>query len=77
MTDLEVFGNAVRIRRLELRLSQEDLAARSNLHRTYVGGIERGERNISLTNILRLAKALELTPSELMACFPMGSANKS
>jgi transcriptional regulator with XRE-family HTH domain len=67
--ELEIFGNAVRMRRLELGLSQEELANRSRLHRTYIGGIERGERNVSLTNILRVAKALQLSPSELMKCF--------
>ena len=67
--DLEIFGSAVRSRRLELGFSQEGLAERSGLHRTYIGGIERGERNICLANILRLAKALQLSPSELMNCF--------
>lgn len=73
MTELEIFGSAVRTRRLELDFSQEDLAERSGLHRTYIGGIERGERNISLINVLRLAKALEVTPSDLMKCFSNGT----
>jgi transcriptional regulator with XRE-family HTH domain len=47
-------------------LSQEELADRAELHRTYVGGIERGERNVSLLNIDRLARALETSPSRLL-----------
>lgn len=60
------FGRAVRERRTSLGLSQEELADRAGLHRTYVGSIERGERNPSLLNIARLAKALRVRPSELM-----------
>jgi len=62
---LRVFGNTVRQLRLQRGLSQEDLAASSGLHRTYVGGIERGERNIGLINILRLAAVLDIQPGEL------------
>jgi len=60
------FGQRVRARRLELGLSQEDLAAESGLDRTYVSGIERGKRNVALRNIERLAQALKLSLSELM-----------
>lgn len=63
---LRDLGERIRQRRTELDLSQEDLAERSNLHRNYIGGVERGERNISLINILKIAKALELDPSELV-----------
>lgn len=56
----------MRRRRSDLNLSQEKLAEAAGIHRTYVGGIERGERNVSLINILNLAEALELRPSELM-----------
>lgn len=59
------FGRTVRARRAERRISQEELAARSGLHRTYVSGIERGERNLSLASILKLAEALEVNPAEL------------
>ena len=47
-------------------LSQEKLAAKAGLHRAYVGRVERGEQNISLDNILRLAVALDVDPSELV-----------
>jgi transcriptional regulator with XRE-family HTH domain len=64
-TILIAFGRAVLARRIELELSQEELAARAGLHRTYVGDIERGARNLALRNIVNLATALELTPDEL------------
>lgn len=54
------FGLAVRKRRLELGISQEDLAHRCQLHRTYIGDIERGERNVSLQNIEKILEALEI-----------------
>lgn len=60
------FGGAVRIRRIELNLSQEELAERADLHRTYISDLERGKRNVSLENIEKLAKALNLTMAELM-----------
>jgi transcriptional regulator with XRE-family HTH domain len=59
-------GAAIRAFRVEGAMSQEALAARSALHRTYVGGIERGERNVSFSNLLRLARALGVRPSELL-----------
>jgi len=60
------FGERLRERREAIGLSQEGLAARAGLHRTYIGSIERGERNISLRNIFLLAKALHCKPSELL-----------
>ncbi|UMY20018.1 helix-turn-helix transcriptional regulator [Methylobacterium organophilum] len=52
--------------RLQRGLSQEELASQAGLHRNYVGGIERGERNVSVDNIGRLARALGVTPSTLL-----------
>ncbi|MGH2846147.1 MAG: helix-turn-helix domain-containing protein [Thermoleophilaceae bacterium] len=60
-------GRAVRELRLQRGMSQEGLADRSDLHRTYVGGIERGERNVSFGNLLRLADALDVRLSDLVA----------
>lgn len=60
------FGERVRARRHELGVSQEDLADASGLHWTFIGQVERGRRNISLHNILKLAKGLELDPCELV-----------
>lgn len=48
-------------------LSQEGLADLASLHRTYVGSVERGERNISIDNIEKLARALAVTPAELLS----------
>jgi transcriptional regulator with XRE-family HTH domain len=50
--------------------SQEELAERAGLHRNYVGGVERGERNVALENIVKLARALSVPPRELFANFP-------
>ena len=61
------FGARVRAFRKELEWSQEDLAAHCGLDRTYVGGIERGERNVALRNLQKLAKGLGLSVSELLA----------
>lgn len=62
-----LFGQRLRDRRLELGLSQEALAEAAGLHRNYVGSVERGERNIALVNILRIAGALGVDPAELVA----------
>ena len=59
-------GKAIREKRKALGYSQESFAAACDLHRTYVGSIERGERNLSFKNILGIAAALKIKPSELM-----------
>lgn len=64
---LQRFGNRVRALRLKQGLSQEELAERADLHRTYIGSIERGEQNISLRNIEKLAKALNVSPERLLS----------
>ena len=59
-TFLKEFGIKVQNRRKELGISQEELAYRAGFHRTYIGMIERAERNITLSNLKRLADALEI-----------------
>jgi transcriptional regulator with XRE-family HTH domain len=61
----ERFGFAVKTRREELNLTQEDLAEKASIHRTYVSDIERGSRNLSLINIERLAAALSMSLADL------------
>jgi len=60
------FGDKVRERRTALGLSQEELAGRAGVHRTYIGMIERAEKNITLQNIEKVAKALEIPLDKLM-----------
>jgi transcriptional regulator with XRE-family HTH domain len=59
------FGRALRRRRQKLGVSQEAFADMCQLDRTYIGGIERGERNVALVNIEKIAKTLKLTIAEL------------
>jgi len=63
---LSVFGQRVRSERLKQNLSQEELAEKAGLHRTYIGMIERAEKNITLINIEKIAKALIISPYELL-----------
>lgn len=61
------FGRIVRHLRTERGWSQEKLAFECGLDRTYIGGVERGERNIAILNICKIAKALGVTPAELVS----------
>jgi transcriptional regulator with XRE-family HTH domain len=63
---LENFGQRVRTERTKQGLSQAQLAEKANLHRTYIGMIERAEKNITLLNIAKIAKALEIKMDELL-----------
>lgn len=62
-----VLARSIRLRRAALGISQEALADLCGLHRTYVGAVERAERNVSIDNIQKLAAALEVSASALLS----------
>ena len=62
---LLTLGKTIRKLRTKIGISQEDLAYRAGIHRTYMGDVERGERNIAALNIVKIAKALKVKPSAL------------
>jgi transcriptional regulator with XRE-family HTH domain len=62
----ETFGHRVREHRLSAGLSQEELAQAAGIHRTYVSSLERGQRNVSLDNIIALARALKVDAARLL-----------
>lgn len=64
--DLIDFGIRVRAARKNVAISQEGLASIADLHRTYIGMIERGEKNITLVNILKISRALNISASNLL-----------
>ena len=64
-TALKYFGARVRLLRLKRGLSQKDLADQAGLHRTFIGMIERAEKNVTLRNIDKLCRALGVTISEI------------
>lgn len=61
-----MFGENLRRQRKAMGISQEDLADKAGLHRTYIGSVERGERNVSIDNIERLANAVASTVQQLL-----------
>ena len=63
---LQQFGQRIRELRQERGLSQEQLADETGFHRTYIGMVERGERNLSLSNVAVFARVFELSVSELL-----------
>lgn len=69
----DTFGQEIRRLRLERGWSQEILGEHAGLHRNYVGGVERGERNLGLDNILALAAAFEVPPAALFSCLKHAS----
>lgn len=70
--NLLIFGRRLREIRLAKGLTQEALAEKASLHPTYIGGIERGERNLGLSNLLKLSVALSVSPSSLLSVFDEG-----
>ena len=67
MDYFSILGANVRTFRISRKLTQEQLADLCDLHRTYVGAIERGDRNVSLKNIVIIAQALGVEPAELLS----------
>jgi transcriptional regulator with XRE-family HTH domain len=65
----KVLGEAIRKQRLRLGLTQEQLAERADLHWTYISGIERGQRNVSIMNLHNIASALEVRVRDLVKDF--------
>lgn len=65
-TSRQILGNNIKQIRQKKAFSQEQLADAASLHRTYIGSVERGERNVSLDNIVSIARALEVLPFELL-----------
>ena len=63
---LKQLGLSIKLERVRKGLSQEDLAELSGLHRTYIGMVERAERNISVINLMLIAKALNVSPNSLL-----------
>jgi len=66
----EIVGHNIRRIRTQAGLSQEELAYRAKLHRTYISSIERGERNVSIENIFAIAEALKVPPGDLLGPIP-------
>lgn len=60
-------GLALRAARLEKNWSQEELSFECGLHRTYIGAVERGEKNLTLKNLIKLAKSLDVSASTIMS----------
>ncbi|MBK8205341.1 MAG: helix-turn-helix transcriptional regulator [Planctomycetes bacterium] len=72
--ELKLFGQRIRAIRESLGLSQDRLAAKAGLHRTYLGGVERGERNIGILNVFKIARALGVDPRDLFSAKGRSSA---
>ena len=64
--DLSQISKLIRDKRIALRLSQEEVAERAGLHRTYIGAVERGERNLTLKTLYSIANALSVAPADLL-----------
>jgi transcriptional regulator with XRE-family HTH domain len=73
MTPLRLFGDMVRTRRKALGLTQQQLADQTGLTRTYIGQLERGQKNISLLNMLSIARALHVKATTLLAPLDVSS----
>lgn len=74
--DLVLFGEGLRKLRSHAGFSQEELAERAGIDRSYLGGIERGEHNLALINIVKIANALNLAPHKLLEVLATKSGGK-
>jgi transcriptional regulator with XRE-family HTH domain len=63
--ELQILGSTIRTKRKSDGITQEGLAERADLHRTYIADIERGARNVSIINVIRIARGLEVSVSDL------------
>jgi transcriptional regulator with XRE-family HTH domain len=63
----KILGSAIRKRRLQLGLTQEELAERAGMHWTYISGVERGVRNVSISKLIQIADGLKVRVRELVA----------
>jgi transcriptional regulator with XRE-family HTH domain len=75
--DLVTLGSRIRALRTERGWSQEGFADRCGLDRTYIGGIERGERNLAVLNLLRITRTLGVTVGELFAGISVGEVDEA
>lgn len=73
----EIFGKQIKSYRKVLNISQEELGERSGLHATYIGQVERGEKNASLESIQKLSQGLGVPISKLFECFPIDNSESS
>jgi len=74
---LKQVGHAIRTARSELGLSQEQLAVKAGLDRTYIGGVERGERNLGIYNLYRIAYALKVSVASLVQGLNLSEESKN
>ena len=66
MNDLKKIGHLLRLKRHDMGLSQDDLADKARIHRTYISGIENGRKNLSLSVYLQMTKTLKVKPGQLL-----------
>lgn len=73
---LALFGVSLRQFRLNVGLSQEELAEKADIDRSYLGAVERGEHNLALINIIKVAKALDICPHQLLEVYKTQKVQK-
>ena len=76
MEPLKQLGRNIKVMRVRRDLTQEELAVEAGLERSYTGAIERGERNLSVISLLKLARALSCSPNELLEGVRLGAGRR-